>query len=128
MRKKLILLSVLVAMSVGAKAQLERLTLGVAGGWTENEPIITMPTYADDMKFLKNSGSSFGVTAKYDITNWFAARADVLWVQKNYKMNRTNSGTATTTTTTCRCLSWRRCSLAIALRSSPMRDAMWATG
>ena len=73
---------------------LDKFAFGVVGGWVENEPIITMPTYADDMKYLKNSGATFGATVKYNFTNWLVARADLLWIQKNYKMNRTANNSA----------------------------------
>lgn len=64
-------------------------TFGILGGWDENTPVISLPQYAEDMKYLKNSGLSLGISAKYALTNWLYCRADVLWVQKNYKMNRT---------------------------------------
>ena len=69
-------------------------TFGLSGGWDENTPVITMPTYADKLQYLKNSGSTFGITAKYAFTKWLYGRADVMWVQKNYKMNRIAEGTS----------------------------------
>ena len=79
---------------VPSKPILQGWTFGLTGGWDENTPVITMPTYADKLQYLKNSGSTFGITAKYAFTNWLYGRADVLWVQKNYKMNRIAEGTS----------------------------------
>lgn len=109
MRKRFFMLSLFMAMcfaGFSGKAQevplaedksngaLDKFAFGIVGGWVENEPIITMPTYADDMKYLKNSGATLGATVKYYFTNWLAARADLLWIQKNYKMNRTANNSA----------------------------------
>ncbi|MBR1517853.1 MAG: PorT family protein [Bacteroidales bacterium] len=71
---------------------LDRWSFGLEGGWDENTPVITMPDYASDMKYLKSSGYSFGLSAKYRILNWLYGRAEVLWLQKNYNMNRTALG------------------------------------
>ena len=96
MRKRFFMLPLFVALCItGLKGMAqEKYAFGIAGGWVENTPVITMPNYADDMKYLKNSGYTFGVTAKYNIKDWLAARADLLWVQKNYKMNRTANNNA----------------------------------
>lgn len=75
-------------------------TFGVTGGWDENTPVITMPEYANNMDYRRVAGSSFGVSAKYALTNWLFGRADIVWIQKNHEINRTGYSAANFLNTT----------------------------
>ena len=62
-------------------------TLGATAGcnynWQTRES-----GYAYDMSFGGRWGASAGITATYMVYNWLSVRADVLYTQKNYGMER----------------------------------------
>ena len=46
--------------------------------------------YMDDFRMQGRWGATVGVTGQYDFTNWLGVRADLNWMQKNYRQYRTN--------------------------------------
>ncbi len=71
-----------------------RWSLGIIGGWEENTPVVNMPDYASTITYQPLSGATVGITSKYAITNWLYGRADLVWLQKNFKMNRSGFSAA----------------------------------
>lgn len=62
-------------------------SVGVFGGASHNHHDINT-WYAIDMKYSDMSGYTLGVTGSCYLTGWLSLRADVLWVQKNFRMDR----------------------------------------
>lgn len=54
-----------------------------------NNHIIDM-AYANKLVYTGEKGKTAGVFAQYWLTGWLSGRADVLWLQKNYRMVREN--------------------------------------
>ncbi len=64
-----------------------RWSLGINGGWAQNRHSIDM-SYMKDIEYDKTAnGFSAGLQACFYPVKWFALRADLDLVQKNYNMN-----------------------------------------
>lgn len=96
MKKPLLLiLTLLVLGAVSSHAQSDtsskksipiRWSLGICGGWAQNHHVIDM-AYQTDIQYDKTaSGYTAGLQSYCHFSNWFALRADLVWVQKNYNM------------------------------------------
>ena len=61
--------------------------VGVTGGTDYN--LYTMDIqYESDWKTEGRWGATVGITGQYDVTNWLGVRADLNWMQKNYRHYR----------------------------------------
>lgn len=61
--------------------------VGVNGGADMNHFIIDKQ-YQTDYTFKDRWGGTLGVMGQYDITDWVGIRAELDWVQKNYRQTR----------------------------------------
>lgn len=66
---------------------LSRWSVGLGGGVTNNTHVVDV-LYATDMKYSPMGGKTAFVTAGYHPTGWLSLRADIAWVQKNYRLDR----------------------------------------
>ncbi|MCI7430183.1 MAG: outer membrane beta-barrel protein [Paludibacteraceae bacterium] len=64
--------------------------MGFMGGYDYNAYSIET-NYAYDMRYKGRGGLTIGMPMELCITQWFALRVDVMYVQKNHKMYRTNA-------------------------------------
>lgn len=71
------------------KGAVSKWSLGAFAGPASNHHVIDV-AYATDMKYTDKSGYSAGIGAAFHPTGWFALRADVAMVQKNYRLDRDN--------------------------------------
>ncbi|MBQ0015370.1 MAG: PorT family protein [Bacteroidales bacterium] len=63
-------------------------SVGITGGFCTNTPSIQVPDYASYITYKSGDGATVGITGRYQIAKWLAARASMVWIQKNYKMDR----------------------------------------
>ena len=61
--------------------------VGVSGGATCNHFAIDR-NYQADVQFHDRWGGTVGVMGQYDVTEWLGVRAELLWMQKNYRQQR----------------------------------------
>ena len=63
--------------------------VGVNGGAAMNHFIIDKQ-YQTDYQFKDRWGATMGVMGQYDVNDWLGIRAELDWVQKNYRQTREN--------------------------------------
>jgi hypothetical protein len=68
---------------------ISRWSVGLFGGVDKNHHVIDV-LYASDMKYTDMGGKTAGVSASWHAKGWLSLRADVAFVQKNYRMDRDN--------------------------------------
>lgn len=71
-------------LTVAAHAQWR---LGVNVGASRNHASIDKQ-YMTDVQFRDRWGMTFGVMGQYDFTPWLGLRAEVDWMQKNWRQGR----------------------------------------
>ncbi|MGN0187109.1 MAG: outer membrane beta-barrel protein [Paludibacteraceae bacterium] len=64
--------------------------MGFMGGYDYNDYSIET-NYAYDLRYKGRGGLTIGMPTQLCIAKWFALRIDVMYVQKNHKMYRTNA-------------------------------------
>ena len=84
MKKTIFLFACIIAFAASAKAQWQ---VGVNAGYALNT-MSTDTRYAYDLNYGNRGGITFGVPVSYSFNDWFALRADVMYIQKNYEKNR----------------------------------------
>lgn len=84
----LTLVSAIFPMSVAAQWK-----VGVTAGYDCNHYNIDTQ-YAYDLNFSDRSGVSVGVLGEYGLNDWFGLRAEFVYLQKGYKMDRLYNGTS----------------------------------
>lgn len=77
--------AILVAAGGTASAQWH---VGVNGGYTHNT-LSTSSSYQYDRNYGGVGGSTFNATTGYQFTDWFSVNADLGFIEKAYKFNRT---------------------------------------
>ena len=91
---RFIFLSTLVCLAMGIKAQNADYAVsktwraGIVAGSTVNWYSQEM-SYQYDWKNRPRSGMQFGVTGQYNINEWLGVRADLIWMQRDYRHTRT---------------------------------------
>ncbi len=89
MKRKLIIIN-LFLLSIGVlPTSAVRFYLGFMGGYDYNHYSIET-NYAYDMRYNGRGGLTIGLPTQLNVTDWFALRMDLMYVQKNHKMNRTH--------------------------------------
>lgn len=76
---------ILIVVSGSANAQWH---VGFSGGYTHNT-LTTSSSYQYDRNYSGSGASVFNATAGYQITDWFSVNADLGYIEKDYKFNRT---------------------------------------
>ena len=61
--------------------------IGATGGMSSNHTTIDKQ-YMTDLVYKDRWGLSFGLVGQYDFNDWLGVRAEVGWVQKNYRQTR----------------------------------------
>lgn len=61
--------------------------MGLFGGIDRNTHVVDVG-YATDMKYTPMGGATAGLSAGYHPVGWLTLRADLAWVQKNYRLDR----------------------------------------
>lgn len=84
MKKTLLLFACIIAFAASVKAQWQ---VGVTAGYALNT-MSTDTRYAYDLNYGNRGGITFGVPVAYSFNEWFALRADVMYIQKNYEKTR----------------------------------------
>ena len=91
---RFIILSALVCLAMGIKAQNADYAVsktwraGIVAGSTVNWYSQEM-SYQYDWKNRPRSGMQFGATGQYNINEWLGVRADLIWMQRDYRHTRT---------------------------------------
>lgn len=67
-------------------------SVGVTAGYSHNTLDIN-PGYAYDMRYRPVDGFTVAIPVQYRFQDWFALRAEVGYIQKGYRMERTNAYT-----------------------------------
>jgi opacity protein-like surface antigen len=84
MRIKRFLLAAMLMVAMTAQAQWR---VGVTAGADYNVHSMNLQ-YMNDFLLEGRWGATLGVTGQYDFTDWLGVRADLNWVQKNYRLRR----------------------------------------
>lgn len=88
MKRNVIIAIASLLVSLSCHAQKWR--VGVTVGGDVNTYCIDKQ-YQYDWRYKKGSGISMGVMGQYQISDWFALRADLNYTQKNYRQYRTGN-------------------------------------
>lgn len=84
---KIVLTVLLLFVTLLATAQDNKWRAGVSIGYTNNSYQKNI-NYQSDWQLRNRGGMTAGITAQYDLRDWFGIRTDLVWVQKNYRMYR----------------------------------------